>query len=93
VYGLDEVTSSKPEVVEALILIGLLSLVVSRTLRELFIEILNTRPETAATTTVTRRRCFPGNGGHERSVVEVIGFCAESPSDSATSHRVWSDHC
>jgi IS4 transposase len=40
VYGLDEVTSSKPEVVEALILIGLLSLVVSRTLRELFIEIL-----------------------------------------------------
>ena len=39
-YGLDEVTSSKPEVVEALILIGLLSLVVSRTLRELFIEII-----------------------------------------------------
>jgi len=40
VYGLDEIRSSKPEVVEALILIGLLSLVVSRTLRELFIEIL-----------------------------------------------------
>ena len=40
VYGLDEVTSGKPKVVEALILIGLLSLVVSRTLRELFIEII-----------------------------------------------------
>jgi IS4 transposase len=39
-YGLDEITSGKPEVVEALILIGLLSLVVSRTLRELFIEII-----------------------------------------------------
>src|SRR5699024_6842154 len=39
-YGLDEITSGKPEVVEALILIALLSLVVSRTLRELFIEIL-----------------------------------------------------
>lgn len=41
VYGLDEISSSKPEVVEALILIGLLSLVVSRTLRELFIEIID----------------------------------------------------
>jgi hypothetical protein len=41
VYGLDEIRSSKPEVVEALILIGLLSLVVSRTLRELFIEIID----------------------------------------------------
>jgi hypothetical protein len=40
VYGLDEMNSGKPEVVEALILIGLLSLVVSRTLRELFIEII-----------------------------------------------------
>jgi hypothetical protein len=40
VYGLNEINSSKPEVVEALILIGLLSLVVSRTLRELFIEII-----------------------------------------------------
>lgn len=39
VYGLDKIPSSNPEVVEALILIGLLSLVVSRTLRELFIEI------------------------------------------------------
>jgi IS4 transposase len=39
-YGLDEINSGKPEVVEALILIGLLSLVVSRTLRELFIEII-----------------------------------------------------
>ena len=39
-YGLDEITSGKPEVVEALILIGLLSLVVSRTLHELFIEIV-----------------------------------------------------
>ena len=39
-YGLDEINSVKPEVVEALILIGLLSLVVSRTLRELFIEII-----------------------------------------------------
>ena len=38
-YGLDEINSGKPEVVEALILIGLLSLVASRTLRELFIEI------------------------------------------------------
>jgi IS4 transposase len=45
VYGLDEVTSSKPEVVEALILIGLLSLVVSRTLRELFIEIIERQHE------------------------------------------------
>jgi IS4 transposase len=41
VYGLDEINSSKPEVVEALILIGLLSLVVSRTLRELFLEIID----------------------------------------------------
>jgi IS4 transposase len=41
VYGLDEIRSGKPEVVEALILIGLLSLVVSRILRELFIEILD----------------------------------------------------
>jgi len=41
VYGLDEITSSKPAVVEALILIGLLSLVVSRTLRELFIDIVD----------------------------------------------------
>ena len=39
-YGLDEMNTSKPEVVEALILITLLSLVVSRSLRELFIEIL-----------------------------------------------------
>ena len=45
VYGLDEVTSSKPEVVEALILIGLLSLVISRTLRELFIEIIEHQQE------------------------------------------------
>ncbi|MFC6764654.1 IS4 family transposase [Natrinema soli] len=45
VYGLDEVTSSKPEVVEALILIGLLSLVISRTLRELFIEIIEEQQE------------------------------------------------
>jgi IS4 transposase len=40
VYGIDKISSSKPEVVEALILIGLLSVVVSRTLRELFIEII-----------------------------------------------------
>lgn len=40
-YGLDEIRSSKPEVVEALILIGLLSLVVNRTLRELFPEIID----------------------------------------------------
>jgi len=40
-YGLDEITSRKPAVVEALILIGLLSLVVSRTLRELFIDIVD----------------------------------------------------
>jgi IS4 transposase len=40
-YGLDEMNTSKPEVVEALILITLLSLVVSRSLRELFIEILD----------------------------------------------------
>lgn len=40
VYGLDEIRSSKPKVVEALILISLVSLVVSRTLRELFIEIV-----------------------------------------------------
>jgi len=39
-HGLDEIKSGKPEVVEALILIALLSLVVSRTLRELFIEII-----------------------------------------------------
>ena len=39
-YSLDEMNTHKPEVVEALILISLLSLVVSRTLRELFIEIL-----------------------------------------------------
>jgi hypothetical protein len=45
VYGLDEIRSSKPEVVEELILIGLLSLVVSRTLRELFIEILERNQE------------------------------------------------
>lgn len=45
VYGRDEVTSSKPEVVEALILIALLSLVISRTLRELFIEIIEHQQE------------------------------------------------
>jgi IS4 transposase len=39
-YGLDDLNFSKPEVVEALILISLLSLVLSRTLRELFIEII-----------------------------------------------------
>jgi IS4 transposase len=39
-YALDEMNTDKPEVVEALILISLISLVVSRTLRELFIEIL-----------------------------------------------------
>jgi IS4 transposase len=39
-YGLDDLNFSKPEVVEALILISLLSLVVSRTLRELFIKII-----------------------------------------------------
>ena len=39
-YGLGEINSGKPEVVEALVLIGLLSLVVSRTLRELFIKIV-----------------------------------------------------
>jgi len=39
-YSLDEMNTDKPEVVEALILITLLSLVVSRSLRELFIEIL-----------------------------------------------------
>ena len=40
VHGLDEIRSSKPEIVEAFILISLLSLVVTRTLRDLFIEIL-----------------------------------------------------
>jgi IS4 transposase len=44
-HGLDEIKSGKPEVVEALILIGLLSLVVSRTLRELFIEIIEEQQE------------------------------------------------
>src|SRR5699024_10299565 len=44
-YGLDEINSGKPEVVEALILIGLLSLVVSRTLRELFIEIIEAQQD------------------------------------------------
>ena len=39
-YALDKMDTTKPEVVEALILISLISLVVSRTLRELFIEIL-----------------------------------------------------
>lgn len=37
---LGEVSSSKPEVVEALILIAVLSLVVSRALRQLFVEIV-----------------------------------------------------
>ena len=40
VHGLDKIRSSKPEVVEAFILISLLSLVVTRTLRDLFIEII-----------------------------------------------------
>ena len=49
VYGLDEINSGKPEVVEALILIGLLSLVVSRTLRELFLELIEeTRSDDAS---------------------------------------------
>ncbi|MFC6764658.1 IS4 family transposase [Natrinema soli] len=39
-FNLDEVSSSKPEVVEALILIAVLSLVVSRALRQLFVEIV-----------------------------------------------------
>ena len=39
-FNLDEVSSSKPEVVEALILIAVLSLIVSRALRQLFIEIV-----------------------------------------------------
>ena len=39
-FDLDEVSSSKPEVVEALILIAVLSLIVSRALRQLFIEIV-----------------------------------------------------
>jgi len=40
VHGLDKIRSSKPKVVEAFILISLLSLVVTRTLRDLFIEII-----------------------------------------------------
>jgi len=44
-YGLDEITSSKPEVVEALILIALLSLMMSRTLRELFIEVIENQQD------------------------------------------------
>ncbi|WP_331232305.1 transposase [Natronorarus salvus] len=40
VYGLDEIIFSKPDVVVAQILIGLYSLVVSRNLLELFIEII-----------------------------------------------------
>lgn len=40
VYGLDQIRSSKPKVVDALILINLLSLMVSRTFRGLFIEII-----------------------------------------------------
>ena len=39
-FDLDEVSSSKPEVVEALILIAVFSLIVSRALRQLFIEIV-----------------------------------------------------
>lgn len=42
---LDEGTFSKPEVLEALILIGLLSLVISRTFRELVIEIIEEQQE------------------------------------------------
>jgi len=40
VHGLDKIRSSKPKVVEAFILISLLSLIVTRTLRDLFIEII-----------------------------------------------------
>jgi hypothetical protein len=40
VHGLDKIRSSKPEVVEAFILISLLLMVVTQTLRDLFIEII-----------------------------------------------------
>jgi IS4 transposase len=59
VYGLDEITSSKPEVVEALILIGLLSLVVSRTLRELFIEIIEHQHEDSSDDDVNASSLLP----------------------------------
>jgi len=65
---MDEINSGKSEVVEALILIDLLSLVASRTLRELFIEIIDER----------QRDESDGSDGEKRSVGEVIGFWAES---------------
>ena len=58
-YGLDEINSGKPEVVEALILIGLLSLVASRMLRELFIEIVeknHSDDDAAASSLLPRER-------------------------------------
>jgi hypothetical protein len=66
----------------------LLSLVVSRTLRELFIEII----ERIAVTTPPRRRCCLGNGGHGRSDAEATEYFAESRRDSATSRRAWLNH-
>lgn len=82
-YGLDEINSGKPEVVEALILIGLLSLVVSRTLRELFIEIIEAQQDeesddVEASSLLPRERWARAFGRHSdrilRRVAERLGY-------------------
>ena len=83
-YGLDEINSTKPEVVEALILIGLLSLVVSCTLRELFIEIVeeNRNDDVEASSLLPRERWAQAFGRRSdrvlRGVASRLGY--EPPS-------------
>ena len=83
-YGLDEINSGKPEVVEALIPIGLLSLVVSRTLRELFIEIVeeNHSDDASASSLLPRERWAQAFGRRSdrilRRVASRLGY--EPPS-------------
>ena len=73
-YGLDEINSRKPEVVEALILIGLLSLVVSRTLRELFIEIVeeNHNDDASASSLLPRERWAQAFGRRNDRVLRRV---------------------
>jgi len=81
-YGLDEINSGKPEVVEALILIGLLSLVVSRTLRKLFIEIIEAQQDEEddadASSLLPRERWARAFGRHSdrilRRVARRLGY-------------------
>lgn len=73
VYGLDEVTSSEPEAVEAVTLISLLSLAVSRTLSRGFYSAVRGNPGR-----YTGTHCIHSGVASSRSGLAGIEFPMES---------------